>query len=96
MSLPEKGTKVPSSGVDSGGILDLSNAIANAIRDELRGRRSQVKIVARWTGASERAVKKWLAGETIPNGQHLVALMSHSELVTWVVLAAAGRVKPPS
>src|SRR3546814_2028914 len=35
-----------------------------------------VKIVMRWTGASERSVKHWLAGVHAPRGMHLLGLRS--------------------
>ena len=91
MSWPEKGTKVPLSSIDNAGEHDLAGAIAAALRTELTGRRAVAKIIGRWTGASDRAIKKWLAGRAVPNGLHLVALMRHSEAVTRVVLSAAGR-----
>jgi hypothetical protein len=45
----------------------------------------------RWTGASERTVKYWFAGERGPSGDHLIALARHSDAVLYVVLALAGR-----
>jgi hypothetical protein len=90
MSLLEKGTKVPFMGLDKAENQDLAAAIADALRAEL-GSRSIAKTVARWTGVSDRAVKKWLAGKVVPGGVHLVALMRHSDEVLAVVLKAAGR-----
>jgi len=45
----------------------------------------------RWTGASESAVKNWLAGSHGPSGEHLVSLMRHSNTVLATVLVMAGR-----
>lgn len=90
MSWSEKGTKVPFMGLDKRKPPDLASAIADALRAEL-GSRSIAKTVARWTGVSDRAVKKWLAGEAAPGGEHLVALMRHSDAVLKIVLAMAGR-----
>lgn len=90
MSRLEKGTKVPFVGLDKAESQCLSAAIADALRAEL-GSRSVAKTVARWTGVSDRAVKKWLAGTVVPGGDHLVALMRHSDAVLAVVLRAAGR-----
>jgi hypothetical protein len=45
----------------------------------------------RWTGASERTVKAWLAGVSGPSGQHLIELIRHSDTVLEVLLAASGR-----
>jgi hypothetical protein len=91
MSLLEKGTIMPVSGVDNDCEPGLAKAIGVALRLELRGRRSVVKIISRWTGASDRAIKNWLAGKAVPGGVHLVALMRHSDEVMRVVMAAAGR-----
>jgi DeoR-like helix-turn-helix domain len=49
------------------------------------------KTVVRWTGASERTVKHWLAGRHGPGGAYLIVLMHESEAVFEAVLAAAGR-----
>lgn len=70
---------------------DLAHAIGWALRAELAGSRAMVKTVGRWTGASDRAIKNWLAGNAVPNGVHLVALMRHSRVVLSVILSAAGR-----
>ena len=45
----------------------------------------------RWTGASERTVKNWLAGERGPCGEHLLDLIRHSDKVLEVVLQLTGR-----
>jgi hypothetical protein len=45
----------------------------------------------RWTGASERTVKNWFAGTSGPSGEHLVALLRHSDTVLEAVLHLAGR-----
>ncbi|WP_081608900.1 hypothetical protein [Paramagnetospirillum caucaseum] len=90
MSRSIKGTKVPFAALDSAESPDLAAAIADALRTEL-GSRSVAKTVARWTGVSDRAVKKWLTGKVVPNGEHLVVLMRHSDLVWAVVRKAAGR-----
>ncbi len=90
MSRLEKGTKVPSMGLDKAESQAFAATIADALRAEL-GSRSVAKTVARWTGVSDRAVKKWLAGKVVPDGEHLVALMRHSDTVLAVVLRAAGR-----
>ena len=48
----------------------------------------------RWTGASERTVKYWFAGERGPGGEHLVSLAQHSDAVLVVLLALADRLVP--
>ena len=45
----------------------------------------------RWTGASGRTAKYWLAGDHGPDGWHLVLLATHSDEVLQVVLAMAHR-----
>ena len=45
----------------------------------------------RWTGASERTVKNWLTGRRGPRGEHLLALIRHSNVILEVVLRFAGR-----
>jgi hypothetical protein len=45
----------------------------------------------RWTGANERTVKNWLAGRRGPRGEHLLALMRHSNGALEIVLQLAGR-----
>lgn len=86
MSWSEKGTIVPVSAVDNSDQQALASAIANALRRDLAGRRSIAKIIGRWTGASERAIKNWLMGRAVPSGIHLVALMRHSDEVFRVVM----------
>lgn len=90
MSRLEEGTLVPFIAVDKADGVDLAVSIAAALRNELGGR-SVAKTVARWTHVSDRSVKKWLAGKVVPNGEHLVVLMRHSNAVWAVVRKAAGR-----
>jgi hypothetical protein len=45
----------------------------------------------RWTGANERTVKNWLVGRRGPRGEHLLALIQHSNAVLEVVLQLPGR-----
>ncbi|MCB1501374.1 MAG: hypothetical protein KDK07_16575 [Bauldia sp.] len=45
----------------------------------------------RWTGATERTVKNWLAGESGPSGEHLVSLLRHSDATLEAVLLLAKR-----
>ena len=45
----------------------------------------------RWTGASERTVKYWFAGERGPSGEHLILLARHSDAIVLVLLALAER-----
>ena len=64
--------------------------VADALRQELGDTHQAIKTVMRWTGASERTIKNWLAGRSGPRGEHLVALVRHSDAVFEVFLRAAG------
>jgi hypothetical protein len=68
-------------------------AVAHALTRQLGGTHRAVKIVMRWTGASERTVKNWFAGSSGPSGQHLLALARHSDEVLAAFLTLAGRQK---
>lgn len=65
--------------------------IAVALRRELGGTHSAVKIAAAWTGTHERTVKNWFAGRSGPSGSHLAALARHSDEVLRAFLLLAGR-----
>jgi hypothetical protein len=58
---------------------------------EVGGSHQAVKTVMRWTGANERTVKNWLAGRRGPRGEHLLALIRHSNAALEIVLQLAGR-----
>ncbi len=88
---PKKGKILPSSDGGDGLEMDYVNAIARALREELGLTHQAIKLAMRWTGASERTVKYWFAGSSGPNGEHLIALARHSDLVLKVVLRRAGR-----
>lgn len=70
---------------------DYRTAMAMALHEELGETHRAIKMAMRWTGASERTVKYWFAGERGPSGDHLIALARHSDAVLFVVLALAGR-----
>jgi hypothetical protein len=55
--------------------------IAAALRRDLGSTHQAIKTVMRWTGASERTVKNWFAARSGPSGEHLVALIHHSDEV---------------
>ena len=65
--------------------------IARALREELGGNHKSEKTLMRWTGASERTVKNWVAGLRGPSGAHLIALMRNSDVTFEAVLIIAGR-----
>lgn len=94
MSVPKKGKVFPK----EGNVLHSGNegeryaiVIGAALRQEVGGTHRAIKTVVRWTGASERTVKYWLAGTSGPKGEHLVALAHHSDAVHEAFLRLAER-----
>jgi hypothetical protein len=71
--------------------LAIEALLAEALTAELGQTHMAVKQAMRWTGASERSVKHWLAGTHAPSARHLVELMRHSDFVLARVMLAAGR-----
>lgn len=71
--------------------IDYRSAMAIALKEELGATNRAIKTAMRWTGASQRTVKYWLAGERGPSGDHLIALARHSDAVLLVLLTLAGR-----
>jgi hypothetical protein len=74
-----------------GNVLPYPAAIAQGLHVELGDTHQGIKLAMRWTGASERTVKNWFAGTNGPSGEHLIALMQHSDEVLRICLALAGR-----
>jgi hypothetical protein len=70
---------------------DYRAAMAMALHAELGSAHRAIKSAMRWTGASERTVKYWFAGERGPSGEHHVSLASHSDAVLIALLALADR-----
>ncbi len=60
-------------------------------RAQLEGTHRAVKTTMRWTGASERTAKNWIAGSHGPSGEHLILLLRHSNEVLIGLLALVGR-----
>lgn len=96
MSVPPKGNSLPKMGKElpvprrqksSAYALE----IAGALRTELGGSNRAIKTLMRWTLASERTAKCWLAGTSGPSGEHLVLLMRNSDSVLERVLLLAAR-----
>ncbi|TDX28864.1 XRE family transcriptional regulator [Rhodovulum visakhapatnamense] len=65
--------------------------LAMALRPELGSGHRAIKTAMRWTGASERTVEYWFAGERGPSGAPLILLARHSDMVFHMVLIGAGR-----
>ena len=94
-SFPKKGKSFPKRDGDGGSDFSLDHAfamkIASALKSELKDRNSRAKLVASWTGASERTVKNWILGRYAPCGRHLVVLAQHSDHVMNAILSMADR-----
>jgi hypothetical protein len=95
-SFPKKGKSFPKRGGDGGSDFNLDDRafamkIALALKSELKDRSSRAKLVAGWTGASERTVKNWISGRYAPCGRHLVVLAQHSDQVLSAFLSMADR-----
>lgn len=63
--------------------------ISRALRRQYGGTPASVKVVARLTGANERAVKNWFDAKNGPSGENLIILIRHSNEVLEVVLHLA-------
>jgi hypothetical protein len=79
--LPKTGKFLPKGGGSAPSGFTYAAAVALALRDELGESHRAIKVVMRWTGASERTVKNWFAGTRGPTGEHLVSLVRHSDAV---------------
>lgn len=86
--VPKMGTFVHPEDVPA----DYRAAVAMALHAELGSTHRAIKSAMRWTGASERTVKYWFAGERGPSGEHLVSLARHSDVVLFLLLTMADRV----
>ena len=89
--LPKMGKGLPMEAKQRRTRNGFAASIANSLKEELRGSRHAIKTVMRWTGASERTVKGWLAGASEPNGKHLISLVRSSDQVFKCVLDLTGR-----
>ncbi len=90
---PKMGKTFPN---DDGGHIErliYQEAIAAALKRELGGSHRAIKTIMTWTGVSERTAKNWITGSHGPAGEHLVALMGHSDEVLKVVLKLGNREK---
>lgn len=87
----KRGNILHAGGHGGGQDLNYAAIVAAALREELGGTHQAVKTVMRWTGASERTIKNWLAGTSGPRGEHLVVLIRHSDHVLDTILRSADR-----
>lgn len=96
MSVPLRGNSLPKMGKELPVPRHLKSSayaaqIAKALRSELGGTNRAIKTLMRWTSASERTAKCWLAGTSGPSGEHLVVLIRNSDSVLNTVLDLAQR-----
>src|SRR5690349_20296535 len=89
--LPKTGNLLPKRDGRGPYKLSYAAAVAAALRDELGDSHRGIKIVMRWTGASERTAKYWFAGTRGPTGEHLASLVRHSDAVLAIFLQLTGR-----
>ena len=87
MSFPKMGNVFPGGDKEP----RYATIIGAALRQDLGGTHRAIKTIVKWTGASERTAKNWLAGACGPSGAHLVALLRKSDGVLEAVLLLAGR-----
>lgn len=85
---PMMGTKLHFEHVDQ---VAFAEAIAQSLQTELGQSHRAIKTLMRWTGASARTSKNWLAGSCGPCGHHLVKLTRESDAVLATFLSLAGR-----
>lgn len=88
---PKTGNVFPGGNDRESSSTNYAAMIATALRTELGDSHRATKTVMRWTGASERTVKHWLAGLHGPGGPYLIVLMRQSQAVFESVLTAADR-----
>lgn len=88
---PKMGNVLPARGNGPCDAQIYAATIGAALRDELGDTRRATKSLTKWTGASERTVKNWLAGSNGPSGSHLVEIMRHSSGVFAAVLVMSRR-----
>jgi hypothetical protein len=81
---------VPKTGT-VGSAQECARVIADALRNELGNSARAAKTIARWTGASDRAAKYWLAGTRCPSGRQLILLAMQSDAVLEAFLKLAHR-----
>lgn len=87
---PKKGKELPKSAKRISPD-EFARSISTALREELGSSHIAAKTVMRWTGASERTVKNWLAGICGPSGCHLILLARESDAIMATLLVLAGR-----
>jgi hypothetical protein len=88
---PKRGNAFPSPAIRKVSPSAYRAAIAGALKAELGDTHQAIKIVRRWTGASERTVKNWFAAKNSLGGEQLIILLGHSDGVLDAVLRLSSR-----
>lgn len=70
---------------------EFAQVIASALKVEFGSTRNAAKTIMRWTGASQRTAKNWLAGSNAPSGVNLVFLARESNAVLKAIMLMAER-----
>lgn len=91
MSFPDSGTIFPKRRSREPARPSFAKLVSTALRASLRGQSSSIKTVALWTGANERTVKNWFAGDRAPSGDHFLGLAANSPAVLAAFLAVIHR-----
>ena len=89
--LPKRGRSLPPGSGGGEHPRRYAEIISLALKTELDDTRRTIKTVQRWTSASERTVKNWLSGSCGPGGDHLIAMLIHSDTVLQMLLIASRR-----
>jgi hypothetical protein len=89
--LPKRGRSLPPGSGGGGHPRSYPEIVSLALRSELDDTGRRIKTVQRWTGASERTVKNWLSASAGPSGDHLIAMLIHSDTMLQMILIASKR-----
>lgn len=74
----------------------LPEVLSETLRRLTHKNRYQRKHLTKLMGASTKTISNWLAGETAPSAEHLIALMTEFDEVFEVICELSGRKSPPN
>lgn len=89
--VPNKGTTVPGMSNRDRTNEGYAAMVSVALKADLGTGSHAAKTIMRWTGASDRAAKYWLAGTRGPGGRHLILLAKNSDEVMNLFLRMTNR-----
>ncbi len=69
----------------------FSAMVSSVLKGTLGDRPASIKVVARWTRASERTVKNWFAGTCSPRGDYFCDIVRNCPEMLHAFLRAADR-----